>query len=166
MRLHSILVGAIEHNGGRVFEGMQVIAAQSGSGKIVSVSSEAGVRNREHFARDYILASGGIMGGGFKTFYDGSSVETVFNLPTTIPEQRSEWLEREFLAPAGHAIFKAGVQVDQDFRPVSPHGGVIYDNLMIVGSAMAHCDCLRERSLEGVALATGFSASNRLGKSV
>ena len=166
MRLHSILVGAIEHNGGRVFEGMQAIAAQSGSGKILSVSSEAGVRNREHFARDFILASGGIMGGGLKTFYDGSSVETVFNLPTSVPEQRNEWLEREFLAPVGHAIFKAGIQVDQDFRPVSPHGQVIYDNLMIVGSSMAHCDCLRERALEGIALTTGYSASNRLGKSV
>jgi glycerol-3-phosphate dehydrogenase len=166
MRLHNILVDAIEQNGGRVFEGMQVSAAQAGDGKILSVSSEAGVRNREHFARDFILASGGIMGGGLKTSYDGSSAETVFNLPTTLPIHRNEWLEREFFAPGGHTIFKAGIPANQDFRPINPQGQVIYDNLVVAGSALAHSDCLRERSLEGVALVTGYLAGDRSGKSV
>ena len=41
------------------------------------------------------------MGGGLKTSYDGSAVETVFNLPSALPAQRTAWLAREFFAPGG-----------------------------------------------------------------
>ena len=166
MRLHRILVDAIERYGGRVYEGMQINGARASTGKVVSVSSEAGARDRQHLARFFLLASGGILGGGLKTFYDGSAVETVFNLPVSIPAQRTEWLEREFFAPGGHAIFKSGIAVNQDFQPINHHGQVIYDNVVVAGSSLAHCDCIRERSQEGVALTTGYSASSRLGKSV
>jgi glycerol-3-phosphate dehydrogenase len=166
MRLHRILVSAIERNGGSVFEGMQVIGAHADSGKVVSVSSEAGVRDRLHPARHFLLASGGLMGGGLKTAYDGSVVETVFNLPIGAPSQRTEWLAREFFAPGGHAIYKAGVEVNQDFQPIDSDGQVMYDNVIVAGESLAHCDCIRERSLEGVAIASAYAASSRLGKTV
>lgn len=165
MRLHNILVAAIEQLGGRIFEGMQVIAAKAGPGRIVSVTTDAGARGREHNASSFVLASGGIMGGGLKTDFDGSALETVFNLPTTIPEQRSAWLQREFFATGGHEIFRSGIPVNRDFRPVDPNGQVIYDNVMIAGGSLAHSDGMRERSLEGVALSTGYAVGNRLGKS-
>ena len=166
MRLHRILVQAIEEHRGDVFEGMQVTGALASTSRVTSVSSEAGVRDRQHFARYFVLASGGLMGGGLKTGYDGSVVETVFNLPIGAPSQRTEWLSREFLAPGGHTIFKTGVEVNQDFQPIDSDGQVIYDNVLVAGSSLAHCDPIRERSLEGIALATGYSASSRLGIAV
>jgi glycerol-3-phosphate dehydrogenase len=166
IRLHHILVSAIERNGGRVFEGMQVIGAQAASRKIVSVSSEAGVRDLLHPARYFLLASGGLLGGGVKTAYDGSITETVFNLPISGSAQRTEWLAREFFAPGGHAIFQVGVEVNRDFQPIDSHGQSIYDNVIVAGASLAHYDPIRERSLEGVAIASAFSAISRLGKTV
>jgi glycerol-3-phosphate dehydrogenase subunit B len=166
MRLHRILVNAIQRDGGTVFEGMQVIGAHTSLGKVVSVTSEAGVRDQLHPARHFLLASGGLMGGGLKTAYDGAVEETVFNLPIGAPSQRTEWLSREFFAPGGHAIFKAGVEVNQDFQPIDSDGQVIYGNVIVAGASLAHCDSIRERSLEGVAIASAYAACSRLGKTV
>jgi glycerol-3-phosphate dehydrogenase subunit B len=166
IRLHHILVSAIERNGGHVFEGMQALGAQASSGKVVSVSSEAGVRQKQHRASIFLLASGGVMGGGLKTAYDGSVVETVFNLPISAPFQRTEWLAREFFSPGGHAIFKAGVDVNQYFQAIDSDGQVIYDNVLVAGASLAHCDSIRERSLEGVAILSAYAACSHLGKMV
>ena len=81
MRLHRILVSAIERNGGSVYEGMQVVGAQAGLAKVISVSSEAGVRDGYTPPGIFSWQAAGCMGGGLKTSYDGSVVETVFNLP-------------------------------------------------------------------------------------
>jgi glycerol-3-phosphate dehydrogenase subunit B len=166
MRLHRVLVNAIERNGGSVYEGMQVVGAHVDLAKVISVNSEAGAHGRVHPARHFLLASGGLLGGGLQTAYDGSAVETVFNLPIKAPVLRTEWLAREFFARGGHAIFKAGVDVNQDFQPIGADGHVLFDNVSVAGAALAHCDPIRERSLEGVAIASAFAAIRRFGKPV
>ena len=164
IRLHRILVEAIERSSGRVFEGMEVIAANALQDKVVSVTSEAAARNQQHNARQFILATGGILGGGMTTQYDGYTQENVFNFPTSAPSDRSAWLHREFFSTAGHPIYTAGITVDRQFRPLDATGNVIYDNVHVIGSALAHCDPIRERCLEGLALATGYVVGSHLGE--
>jgi len=46
--------------------------------------------------------------------------------------------------------------------PVHSDGNPILDNLYVAGNALGHCDPLRERSAEGIALATAYSVSVQL----
>ena len=163
IRLHRILVSAIEQSAGRVFDGIEVIGAKNTEDKIVSITAETSVRNRLHAAEIFVLATGGILGGGTFTYNSGYAQEMVFNLPLNAPTDRSLWLNRDFLSPAGHPIFSSGISVDQQFHPVDVSGNQNCKNLYAVGSALGNCDPIRERSMEGVALATGFFVGSRLG---
>jgi glycerol-3-phosphate dehydrogenase subunit B len=149
LRLHHILLDAIRAAGGRVFTGMEAVGSQRAAGKrIEGVWIQSAARPTLHRAQTFILATGGFLGGGFQTDFTGYAQETVFDLPLKAPAGRLDWFRREFLHPQGHPIFQAGLRVGADFRT-----GL--ENVYAVGSALAG-DFLRERSLEGVALATGI----------
>lgn len=159
IRLHQLLKQAIEKAGGIVFEGMQVIGFEANGGKVEAVWSEAAARAHPHRARQFVLATGGILGGGIIAFPDGRLEEAVFRLPVIIPADR---FRPSFLHPEGHPLFRAGVAFDHQFRPVNTDDRPIFENLKLVGSALSGCDPVLERSLEGIALATGFTAGERL----
>jgi glycerol-3-phosphate dehydrogenase subunit B len=158
MRLHSLLVTAIEEAGGSVFQGMEAVGAAHANGRITAVRTEAAARRRVLHADAFVLASGGILGGGVVAGSDGSVAETVFGLPLVIP---SQWFQREFLHPAGHPIYRAGLEVDGSLRPTDSSGRVVHQNLFAAGAVLAHGELLRERSLDGVAVATGWLAGRR-----
>jgi glycerol-3-phosphate dehydrogenase subunit B len=109
-----------------------------------------------------VLATGGILGGGIIVVNNGYAQETIFGLPIITPEQPSEWFQQEFLSTLGHPIHRSGVCVDATFHPVGQMDGVIYQNLFVVGSTLANCDPIRERSLEGIALATAFKVGEAI----
>jgi glycerol-3-phosphate dehydrogenase subunit B len=88
--------------------------------------------------------------------------EVIFDLPVAAPNGRGEWFKRDFLDEAGHPIYQAGVVVDGSWRPVNGDGKPVYENLYAAGAALAHCEVIRERSLEGVALATGYRVAQLL----
>jgi anaerobic glycerol-3-phosphate dehydrogenase len=52
--------------------------------------------------------------------------------------------------------------VDEDLRPQFDNHTPVYQNLYTVGAMLSGADSLRERSLEGVALASAFAATNHL----
>lgn len=82
MRLHNLLKSAILAQGGQVFDAMQVSSAIYDSNQnLVAVSSEASARSKKHTAQKFILASGGLQGGGMSAGYDGNLHELIFNLP-------------------------------------------------------------------------------------
>lgn len=157
MRLHSILLQAIQGQGGRIHNGMQAIGAQADGNRVTAVYTEAAGRPRPHRHDRYVLATGGILGGGITTDYQGKVKEVVFDLPVAAPASRQDWFARSFLDKEGHPIYCAGLTVDDQFRPVDEGGRPIYDNLYAVGGTLAHYEMIRERSLEGVALATGYA---------
>jgi len=57
------------------------------------------------------------------------------------------------------------LRVDPAFHPVNKINQVIYQNLYAVGGVLGNCDPIRERSLEGIALATGFTVAEILSAS-
>jgi glycerol-3-phosphate dehydrogenase subunit B len=147
MRLHKILVQAIRQAGGQVYEGLEAIAASVSDQQVKAVWSEAAGRPTPHQAQVFVLATGGILGGGFTSQPSGQAFESVFGLPIHAPAQRLDWICEQFAEPAGHPIFQAGLQVDTQFR--TP-----FENLYAIGNTMAG-DFLRQRALEGVALVSG-----------
>jgi len=159
IRLHNILVAAIRKAGGSIYEGLEAIGSQKSedSRHIEAVFTEAAARSASHVARNYILASGGLLGGGIFTQPSGTPTgaisELVFDLPVQVPDV-DNWFSRAFLHPDGHAIFQSGVEVDQNFK-------TRFGNLYAIGGVLAG-DFVRERSLEGVALVSAYQVGEVL----
>lgn len=127
-----------------------------------AVYTEAAARKQRHTARAFLLATGGIAGGGLRTDHAGTIVETALGLPVAVPREAATWLEQRFLAERGHPIFRAGIATDAHLRPVDAIDQRVFDNVAVAGAALAGADLLRERCYEGVALATGWRAAQTL----
>jgi glycerol-3-phosphate dehydrogenase subunit B len=161
MRLHLVLKQAVTRQGGQVFDGMEIIGADVKDDLVSTVYSEAAARRRAQPAQVYLLASGGLLGGGITTDLDGNVRESILDLPVRAPSGRADWFKRDFFDADGHALHRVGVDVDKQFRPVGKHGAPLYANLFAAGTILADCDAIRERSLEGIAVATGFLAGGQ-----
>jgi glycerol-3-phosphate dehydrogenase subunit B len=125
--------------------------------RIVWVETETSARPLRHRAHNFLLASGGLLGGGFESDPTGRVWETVFDLPLTVPQGRSHWFRGEFLDPRGHPVFQGGIAVDRSFAPLRA-GAPAYANLWAAGSSLAHADPILERSREGIAIASASAA--------
>lgn len=162
MRLQAILVNAIRAHGGRVTPGMEAVGAAFDQEQVTAVYTETPIRQTPHQADTFVLATGGILGGGITTDYSGSIREQVFDLPVVAPENHTHWFHLDFLDERGHPIYRSGVAIDGEFRPLNGDKEPVFDNLRCVGTTLAHAEVIRERSFEGVAIATGYAAVQTL----
>ncbi|MGD9300561.1 MAG: glycerol-3-phosphate dehydrogenase subunit GlpB [Desulfobacterales bacterium] len=110
-------------------------------------------------ARGIILASGRFIGGGLSA--DRKQIkEAIFDLPVYQPGNRSDWHRRGFLDPQGHLVNRAGVEIDDSFRPLNGPGQPAFKTLFAAGSLLAHNDWKRLKCGAGVAIASAFGAVN------
>jgi glycerol-3-phosphate dehydrogenase len=164
IRLNRLLIEAIEQCGGRVFDGMQATGWTEEGEELIALRSEAASRSKQHHARSFVLATGGILGGGLYADYQGSVTECVFQIPVKAPGDWVHWLNRDFLAAGGHPIFEVGIETDRHFHPLGKSGRRIFKNLYAVGDLLAGVDSIRERSREGIALVSGYFVGNLIGR--
>ena len=164
IRLHAILLQAIERAGGRVYHGMEGVGIESEEGRVTAVLTESAARNKPHRFERYVVATGGILGGGIATNHHAEAREVVFGLPVTLPDSRQDWFEQDFMDPKGHPVYRAGLKVNQQFQPLNGGSQPVYENVYAAGTTLSHSEVIRERSFEGVALATGFAVGNLLAK--
>jgi glycerol-3-phosphate dehydrogenase subunit B len=165
VRLFKALRSELERLGVRVEAGMDVIGAEivldegAGLPRIAWVASETSARPLRHRAEKFVLATGGILGGGFDSDPAGRVWETIFELPLTAPQARSDWFHPRFLDERGHPVFRGGVAVNHTMQPIDGDDALRFANLRVAGSALAGFDPIVERSMEGVAIASGFAAA-------
>jgi glycerol-3-phosphate dehydrogenase subunit B len=162
LRLHQALVRKLRKFGVRVESNMAAVEFGNKGNEIAWVATASTARPLRHHARAYLLATGGLLGGGFSSDHSGRVWETIFGLPLSIPDKRSAWFRLEFLNSAGHPIFRGGIEVNEHWQPVDGSGNVVYDNLWAAGNLLAHADAIRTRSHEGIALATGAAAARAI----
>jgi glycerol-3-phosphate dehydrogenase subunit B len=168
IRLKNILVSAIELAGCRIYTGFRTFLPDEDTqnsalgSTLKKVWSEASARFNANPAKNFVLATGGILGGGLFAYSSGLLKETVLNLPVQTPEYRKEWFSSRFLSLDPHPIFRAGISVNSKFQPVNQSGQVIYNNVYAVGSALSNGDYIRERSYDGVALVTGYLTGRQI----
>ncbi len=162
MRLFAIFRNAIVRAGGRLQVGAEVLRGEDADGKLAAVFSAAAAREQAHRAGAFVLATGGIAGGGVRTDHTGAVWETALGLPLQAPAGRGEWFAPRFLAEGGHPIFGAGIATSPDMRPLDGAGQLVYANVAVAGAALAGCDPVRERCYSGMALATGWKAAQVL----
>lgn len=108
-------------------------------------------------AHSFVLATGGILGGGIEVMARAQQ-ETVFKLPLYIP---SQWTRAEFLGEQPYA--RLGIEVDRQLRPIrAENQEVILENVRVVGRMLAHWDPWAEHCGGGVALASGWFAGEKI----
>lgn len=110
-------------------------------------------------SRGVILASGRFLGRGLHAERNGIR-ETIFDLPVLQPPERADWHRKDFLDPGGHPINRAGLDVDDRFRPLDRSGDPVFRNLFAAGSILAHQDWIRMKCGAGLAIATAYGAVN------
>jgi glycerol-3-phosphate dehydrogenase subunit B len=159
IRLTDALRRHLRELGVRVEIGMEVIGFGHEGSRLRWVETATSARPLRHRATNFLLATGGILGGGIDSDHTGRVWETIFDLPLDAPQQRAEWFRPHFLDPAGQPIFQSGVPVNQHFRPVDEAGDIVYENLWAAGGILANADPIQERSLEGIAIGTGMAAA-------
>ncbi len=158
IRLATALRRCLEERGVRVEIGMEAIGFHAQDGVIELVETATSARPLKHRAKAFLLATGGVLGGGFDSNPSGRFWETIFDLPLTTPQDRRRWFRPLFLDPRGHPALRGGVAVNDAFQPIDVAGNVVYTNLWAAGGLLAHADPIAERSLEGVAIASAVAA--------
>jgi len=104
-----------------------------------------------------LLATGRFTSGGLRA--DPKAIrESLLNLAVTQPEGRADWYRAAYFDPRGHAINRAGITVDEQWRPLNAAGKPAHARLYAAGSLLAHQDWMRQRCGAGVAIATAYKA--------
>jgi glycerol-3-phosphate dehydrogenase subunit B len=162
LRLFGALRATLRREGGRLIVGEAAHGTIGADGRLAEIRSPAAARELVLSAEAFILATGGIAGGGIWADGPGSLVEKVLGLPVEGPADRA-WLADDPFDPAGHPLEPAGIRTDAQLRPVAPGAGPggspLADNVRIAGSLLAGQRYLRERCGDGVALASGRRAA-------
>ena len=108
-------------------------------------------------AEGIILATGRFLGGGLTAGRNGIR-ETLFGLPVAQPPARDLWHRDRFLDHRGHPVNEAGLEIDDQFRPLGTDRSFALENLFAAGSVLAHQDWVRTKSGAGLAIATAYGA--------
>jgi glycerol-3-phosphate dehydrogenase subunit B len=158
IRLFGALTRALRRAGGRLVIGTRVVGARTAGGRVEAVVAEDAARRTTYWATSFVLATGGVASGGIELASHGTMREAVFDLPLSgLPGAG----ELRFLPGyfEHHPANRAGVAVDRLLRPVDDDGAVVYDNLHAAGATLAGAEPWREKSGDGVALASGYRAA-------
>ncbi len=106
-----------------------------------------------------ILASGRFWGRGL--YADRKQIrESIFDLPVSQPMDRKGWHQEDFLDSRGHPANRAGLEIDDSFRPLDSSGRPAFETLFAAGSVLAHQDWMRMKCGSGLAIATAYAAVN------
>lgn len=104
-----------------------------------------------------ILATGRFLSGGLEAHITGVT-EPLLDLPVKQPEKRQDWYLNQYTDKRGHAIHRAGIEVDSLLRPLNSEGKPYHERLFGAGIILAHQDWIRSRSGAGIAIATAYKA--------
>ncbi|HWO69353.1 MAG TPA: glycerol-3-phosphate dehydrogenase subunit GlpB [Actinomycetota bacterium] len=157
IRLFRALRAALRRAGGRLTMGAEVEGAETGGGRVAAVITRTGSRAVRHGARWFVLATGGVGGGGVASDSTGAFRETVLGLPVRfLPEDGPPFLPGYLDA---HPAARAGVAVDERMRPLGRDDAPAFENVVAAGATIGGAEPWREKSGEGISIATGYAAA-------
>jgi glycerol-3-phosphate dehydrogenase subunit B len=158
IRIYEQLKNALVAAGARIQLGFPVTEARVEARRCLELVTAGASRPYRWRGEEIVLATGGIASGGIVTQADGAVRESVFNLPLAgLPAaSQARFLPGYF---DSHPFNQVGLEVDSSLRPVDGAGQVLIDNLRAAGAMLAHAEPWREKSGDGISLATGFRAA-------
>jgi glycerol-3-phosphate dehydrogenase subunit B len=156
IRVFTTLRDALRRAGGRLILNAVVVGAERANGRLTAVRAIAGGREVVHEAERLVLATGGFASGGLELDSRWRARETALGLPVTgVPD--GERFRPEYFADQPMA--RAGVAVDGELHPVGDRGDPLYENVHVAGASLAGSVPWREKSGDGVSLASGYHAA-------
>jgi glycerol-3-phosphate dehydrogenase subunit B len=152
MRLFAILRDALRRAGGRVILNAVVTGAEREGGRAGAVRVRVGLREERRGCDWVVLATGGFASGGLELDSRWTARETALGLPVAgVPAPGDERFSPGYFDD--HPIARAGVAVDAELRPAG------YENVLVTGATLAGAEPWREKSGDGISLATGYRAA-------
>jgi glycerol-3-phosphate dehydrogenase subunit B len=158
MRVFAVLREALRRAGGAVVLNNVVVGAERSGEHVTALRTRVGLRE-EHRAADWVvLATGGFASGGLELDSRWTARETALDLPVTgVPGAGEERFRAGYFDD--HPIGRAGVAVDRELRPVDGAGERVLENVLVAGATLAGAEPWREKSGDGISLATGYRAA-------
>jgi glycerol-3-phosphate dehydrogenase subunit B len=158
MRVFATLRERLRRAGGRMVLNNVVTGADRTAGRISAVRSNVGLREVRYGADWVVVATGGFASGGVELDSRWAGHETALGLPVAgVPPVGADRFRPGYFDE--HPMGRAGVAVDADQRPVDAAGERVLDNVLVVGATLAGAEPWREKSGDGISLATGFRAA-------
>ena len=160
IRLYRSLLGALRRAGAGVEVGGAVVGAETDGTRVTGVHTDAANGARWHPAAGVVLATGGWAAGGLEMDSHWALREPVLGLPVTpVPEGGPRFRPGYF---EHHPLAVTGVAVDRSLRPLDGEGRVVFDNVRVAGATVAGAEPWKEKSGDGLSLATGYKAAMSL----
>jgi glycerol-3-phosphate dehydrogenase subunit B len=157
LRLKQAIEQEVLRGGAVLFSNRRASRVDTSAPRCVRVVLEAGQSQEIVGASGVVLATGRFLGGGLTAGREGIR-ETLLDLPVHQPETRQDWHRHHFLDSRGHPANRAGLEVDDLFRPLGSNGRAAYENVFAAGSVLAHQDWKRMKCGAGLAIATAHGA--------
>jgi glycerol-3-phosphate dehydrogenase subunit B len=158
MRVFRTLRDRLRANGGRIIINAEAVGAGRGGARIESVRATAAGREVDYRARWIVLATGGVATGGIALDSRWNARETALGLPLHgVPAPDEPRFSSEYFGE--HPFARVGVAVDDGLRPVDDTGARVADNVLVAGATLAGAQPWREKSGDGLSLASGHRAA-------
>ena len=155
LRLRDALLRALRCYDFEMVENAMALRAEMRGNTCAALIAEASGQERRHEARTFVLATGGILGGGL-TLQPGKVRESVMGLDVAAPADVEQWSSPELFGR--HFFASMGVCVDSAMRPVDSQASTYWPNVFFAGRSLGGYDSAAEKSGHGVAVATGWQA--------
>lgn len=155
-RLQRALLRTLRDVGVQVRLGIAALQLEVRDGRCRHIVARAEQGEEAHVAEAFVLASGDLVGGGLVA-QDGWIAEPLTGARVA-SLQAEELVRPQFLAPEGHALFAAGLSVDDHLHPLRGDDLPVAENLFAAGALIGGVDRDREGSGMGIALGTGYVA--------
>jgi glycerol-3-phosphate dehydrogenase subunit B len=150
MRVFAILRERLRRAGVRVILNAIVGGAERANGRVSTVNARTGLRDVTYGCDWVVLASGGFASGGLELDSRWRAHERALDLPVAgVPEDerfRAGYFDE-------HPMGRAGVAVDGGLRPEG------HENVLVAGATVAGAQPWKEKSGDGISLATGHRAA-------
>lgn len=158
MRLFAILREALRRAGGTVVLNNVVVGAERDGRRVRVLRARVGLREERRGADWVVLATGGFASGGLELDSRWAARETALGLPVTgVPAAGEERFRPGYFED--HPIGRAGVAVDHELRPLDAAGEPVLENVLVAGATLAGAEPWKEKSGDGLSLATGHRAA-------
>jgi glycerol-3-phosphate dehydrogenase subunit B len=150
MRVYAALRERLRQAGGRAILNATVVGADRNGPRVTALRTRVGLREEIRGTDRVVLATGGFASGGLELAADWTAHETALDLPVSgMPVQerfRPDYFDEQPMS-------RVGVAVDRQLRPVG------LENVFVAGATLAGAAPWKEKSGDGISLATGFRAA-------
>jgi glycerol-3-phosphate dehydrogenase subunit B len=152
MRVFAVLREALRRAGGSLRLNNVVVGAERDGARVRALRVRVGLREERFGADRFVLATGGFASGGLELDSRWAAREVALGLPVAgVPGPG----EARFLPGYfdDHPMGRAGVVVDAELRPEG------FENVLVAGATLAGAEPWKEKSGDGISLATGHKAA-------